>query len=1596
MKNVQSNFKKFLAALLILTLCAASVFALAACDKTKEKTVTFVYAELGGGKRTTVEVKTDKNGIVEEPSSNPTKDGNTFLYWTLEGQSDPFDFDTKITQNITLVPKWGFSVTFELGENQVYKVDVVESGKAVKPADPSKEDHVFEYWTLKGSDAEYDFNTTLTANIVLTAKWKEATPATVTFKYDNGQPDRNVAVNIGGQVEEPSAPTKTNFKFAYWAVEGENAPFNFNTKIDGDIVLVAIWQKDEEASVTVTYKYDNGKPDVVRTVLNGQVVEPVAPTKTNCEFLYWALEGEDTAFDFGTKIQSSIVLIAKWKPIEGRPVAIHWNNGNDGSAKFVFDGAAPGSADLGTKISFKVKISPYFTGVPVVTAGVETVQSDANGVYSFVVSGEVTVSISGLSRDNTPMTGRGTEFDPYIISTASQLKTFTDGVNNNADEKFNTAYVKLAADIDLQGEIVDPIGTGANMYLNTMFRGTFDGNGHMVKNFNLSDDYQVAGLFGFINYAVIKNLAVEAQIDVFATDSAKFVGGIVGYNFASDVIGCVFNGSIEIVNDADVSSLSVMAGGIVGFMQGEGSTLDDAYTATVSYCSVDAEIMSSGSKEMTSIGGVVGAMVGLGSISVSNVYNCSANVRIEGLTRRAGGIVGFMRELASIDNCIATGTLRVNGETENPIVGGIVGETYNENTVAYCLSSVKGGASGASTSQWYGIAGLVRDNDYANVDQFSTLFINNVYASGNTVESGGATYDVSKLNDVLALMDWAATEWTSADGRICPDAMGIGTVKMNVTFKFGSAYNDHSEVTLDKMIEDMGNSQSLLYSYLPVSYIFEGDGFNTLTADNGDISYGYFLDEAHTRRVPASFMLTGHDVTIYVGFADYSKMQGEFYTLIGTTDVKLTFDDNGMMTMLGDGKRSYYMYVFNGERAVVHDAYFVYLGFNISTSDYNVYRDFYVEFTDNGLSIYDGEFFGGTLEQTRNKINAIRDNGILGDWYTQGQTTVYTFNADGTGSISNGYQFTYEIVNRSVTLKIGNRVVSARLSDDGLTMSTSDGSTLSITKYDEFNGVWESDYNDCTVLRIDGVNTAKIGNRSFVYSVEEGRLVSDGLSAYFNENGYLVVEYDGKTLVMGREGSFIGTWTEKFEIEYQFVLLGINKDGYGVGYDSYGIQFTYVYNPDGDGLNIYYRTSNYGFGNASSPSDKGSTILSMAMYTPGSGMLVDDYQMTFTDKFYGVWNSESGMKLDFNGNGAYFIHFTSPTTGTVWDVSGKLTVTDGGKVSVVAYTYDRDTATATFVYNEKTYTVAGNGSDIVVKTDGEETVFSRPDELSENDWQGAGFKRISFDGRGNSGVGTVTMTDANGAAHEYKYTISGENGAVVITNADGGTVYTLDIATMTLSDASGEEAGALGVYNDILGKVYTVFGTDGPFELDCTNMLDKDGVAQGTWNGVSVVLSQVTDNTLSVYVSDMSSLVCYLVYMDENTVIIARAGSSGTLEPYNVAYIPDELMGVYYNADKSVKLIIDGSSKNSYLLAAATFTDIDANGEAVSDEIRYTYRMEGDDDWGIYSYERVPDAEGDGTHFEYTLVYDISFQAVDGAIKFETEDGGKAIWLIEA
>ena len=219
----------------------------------------------------------------------------------------------------------------------------------------------------------------------------------------------------------------------------------------------------------------------------------------------------------------------------------------DGSSTFTMNNGSIASCTAvnGGNSVFVVKPSASFT----MTGG--TVDGSITMLYTV---GNNTVYMDGL----------GTAAYPYQISTADQLKLFRDIVNGAGGQTPNRgACAVLTADIDLNNEPWTPIGPDRD----SAYTGTFDGQGHTVKNLSVTVNVQPgrAGLFGCVKDGTIRKLTVAGSVS--CTANQGWCGGIAGYAMDETIENCASLCTVS------CTGIDARVGGIVGLVDYNSRTL---------------------------------------------------------------------------------------------------------------------------------------------------------------------------------------------------------------------------------------------------------------------------------------------------------------------------------------------------------------------------------------------------------------------------------------------------------------------------------------------------------------------------------------------------------------------------------------------------------------------------------------------------------------------------------------------------------------------------------------------------------------------------------------------------------------------------------------------------------------------------------------------------------------------------------------------------------------------------------------------------------------------------------------------------------------
>lgn len=199
----------------------------------------------------------------------------------------------------------------------------VKSGeKAVLPAEPTLKGYTFAFWYL-GDDEQnataYDFNTPVTENITLTAKWN-INKYTVTFNSYGGTPVPPAQeVEYGLTATEPAtAPTKTGYTFDGWYLGDEK--YDFSDAVEQNITLYANWEKN---IYTVTYTDGVDGEEVFADQTYRVPFEDTTPafkgTKTRDGYVF---DGWKPAFS--DTVTGNVTYVAQWTARTDLSYTVHY------------------------------------------------------------------------------------------------------------------------------------------------------------------------------------------------------------------------------------------------------------------------------------------------------------------------------------------------------------------------------------------------------------------------------------------------------------------------------------------------------------------------------------------------------------------------------------------------------------------------------------------------------------------------------------------------------------------------------------------------------------------------------------------------------------------------------------------------------------------------------------------------------------------------------------------------------------------------------------------------------------------------------------------------------------------------------------------------------------------------------------------------------------------------------------------------------------------------------------------------------------------------------------------------------------------------
>ena len=311
-----------------------------------------------------------KNANVTPPAA-PTKNGYVFEGWTIDGNSVVNLNAYTVTQNVTFTAKFTkqYSVVFKY-EDTTLKNETVKSGNyATAPETNSTAYKVFNGWKVNGvavNVSEYR----ITSDTVFVAD--------ITYKYDvkfiaDGKTHNTQIIERNGKPIVPANPTKPNYVFVGWSIDGTNTVNVSNYTVTENVTFTALFRVDK---FTVTFK--NGNATVAtQEVQNGGYA--TMPTFTSDTFVGWTVDGK-TVINLATyKITANTTFTAKFGT---------WTRLGD-DMHYVYGDSTMNSVDIavsGLKAGDKIKVTANYIKANIRDDGNNSFwynSPDGNGCYGY-------------------------------------------------------------------------------------------------------------------------------------------------------------------------------------------------------------------------------------------------------------------------------------------------------------------------------------------------------------------------------------------------------------------------------------------------------------------------------------------------------------------------------------------------------------------------------------------------------------------------------------------------------------------------------------------------------------------------------------------------------------------------------------------------------------------------------------------------------------------------------------------------------------------------------------------------------------------------------------------------------------------------------------------------------------------------------------------------------------------------------------------------------------------------------------------------------------------------------------------------------------
>ncbi|MDE6398786.1 MAG: InlB B-repeat-containing protein [Clostridiales bacterium] len=222
------------------------------------------------------------------------KNGAVFMGYYADNKQ--VSFPLTVTQNVTLTPKWGYTVTVD--NNGTVSEKVYAEGAKVYSLYKSG------YTFLGYSDGVNNLGTTLTvqSNLTLTALWQE-TKCNVTVH--NGNETTTTVYSYGEKLTLPTLAAKDGMDFIGYYNNKTKVSFPYS--LSRDVELTAKW------GYTLTFINDDTTDCFTETVLPDTSYTPKTPTRIGYKFKGFFAQDGNTPVSFPVTVNAHTTYTVQWE-----------------------------------------------------------------------------------------------------------------------------------------------------------------------------------------------------------------------------------------------------------------------------------------------------------------------------------------------------------------------------------------------------------------------------------------------------------------------------------------------------------------------------------------------------------------------------------------------------------------------------------------------------------------------------------------------------------------------------------------------------------------------------------------------------------------------------------------------------------------------------------------------------------------------------------------------------------------------------------------------------------------------------------------------------------------------------------------------------------------------------------------------------------------------------------------------------------------------------------------------------------------------------------------------------------------------------------